>query len=430
MRLTLDWDSDELKEIHLPAVRDRQPANENQQRLAEFVGDDLGAGEKWELWHSSTHGEGDSNGWHYVEYDQPQDLEDIRRLRTAYGDDRLRTSLDGDRMQNGSPYAQVLYHLKNIKPHETKPYETTNRAQLQERHWPTDEYADTKREDGSIDYPALVAALADHNDFSSRADLFRRVQQRPSVQVTTEARKRGYDIAKGRRSPDRNEAKALRDYAESRDIGHYGQDEIPEELAQKPTRTVFHEYFETPDIEFGTYDFEGEESDSDWLPTNLRTGTYGDVDETTLKQIHDRIADELTDVLAPQSEVPVTKERDDGSTYETTEVRGISNLSRWDRMISLSRDRPLDRDEKARYRKIFWNNQPGTSKSRVKDLADRVVSDPFDGSAVIWECIIYNEEYNGVWWLVRGILDADDPDAVAGPIRNSVIVADTNGWLA
>lgn len=426
MRLTLDWDSNELKEMHLPAVRQGSPEGEDQTRLQDFS-DAEPAGEKWELWKSSNHGNDGSTGWHYVEYDLDADLEDARRLRRAYGDDALRIALDGKRMAWGSPFVGVLYHMKNIKPREHHPYETSNRARLVERHgFDGGEQVDTKQPDGSIDYAALVEALAAHKDFQSRAGLFRRVQQRDSVTVATEPTKRGYDIAHGRRTPTRGESKALRDYAASREIGHYGEDEgTPEELAEKPSRTTFHEYWEMPEFEFGTNDFDGEESDSEWYPANFRTGTYDGVDEITVKQIHDRIVDHFRDVLSPSSTVG-----DEEFGYADQMV------GRYDYAISLERDRPLDRDEAARYRNIWFNNQPGKSSDGVKALLDRHDVDPFGADTVHWELIIYDGENalqqsggTHYWWIARGVLDASDPDAVQNPVRNSAIVADTQGFL-
>lgn len=434
MRLHLDWDSDALKEMHLPAVRDRQPVGENQRRLAEFVADHEGIENpdtgKWELWTSSNHGHGDSNGWHYVEYDLEGDLETIRRLRTSYGDDKLRISLDGKRIDWGSPFVGVLYHMKEIRPNEHKPYDTDKRARLIERHWPTEDYEDIKNEDGTLNYAKVTELLADHSDFTSRAALYRRIQQRASVTVATEPKKRGYDIAKGRRSPTRAEAKALRDYAEARDLGHYGDGAkgVPEELAAKPTRTTFHEYWEMPEIELNAQDFgEGDTDDeSEWFPVNIRTGTYDGVDEVTVKQVHDRVAGKIVDTLSP-------------GFYQDTESGrewvGL-DLSRWSRAISLERDRPLDPDEYARYRRVWHENQPGTTIEQVRETVDRRGIEQFGADAVHWEVIVYDGEDalkrdgpTTYWWIARGVLDASNPDAVRNPIKHSAIVADTQGWL-
>lgn len=426
MRPTLDWDSTTLKEMHLDAVRGRRdPVQENQQVLADYTDAEAG-GDRWELWKSSNHhrAEDGEGGWHYIEYDVDGDIEDIRRLRSAYGDDQLRISLDGDRMEWGSPYVQVLYHMKNIQPHETRPYETPNRAELVERHGPdVEEVEDIKNDDGTLDYPRIISLLADHADFGSRAALFRRVQRRGSVDISTEASKRAYDLVNERRKPTRAEKKALRDYAEARGLGHYGDgDGIPEWLSEKPTRTVFHEYLQVPDVDFGDHTYE-ETGDSEWLPANIRTGTYGDVDELTLKQVHDRIADNLTSELSPG----YYQNTPDGREY-----KGIE-LDRWKEMISLERDRPLDVDEVARYRKILFENQPGTSYEHVHDLLD---VDPFGEDSIVWECIVFDSENafesggsTGYWWIARGVLDVSDPDHVRRPVRNSTIIADTRGWL-
>ena len=436
MRLHLDWDSDALKEMHLPAVREQQPVEENQRRLQEFSDAEPEA-DKWELWKSSGHGNGDSNGWHYVEYGLDGGLEDNRRLRQAYGDDKLRISLDGKRMEWGSPFVGVLYHMKNIKPHEHKPYETANRAELVERHGfeESDAAQTLDPETGRIQYDVLAQALADHEDFGSRADLWRRIKQRGSVEVTTRASARAYDIVHGRREPTTAEKKALRDYGMSREIGHYGggMDSTPEELAEKPSRLTFHEYWEMPEFDLNTQNFGEEDTDSDWYPANFRTGTYDGVDEMTVKQVHDRIVDKVREMLSPSAEVE--HDLDEGGTKTVT--HGFENpVARYNRMISLERDRPLDRDEYAHYRKIWHRNQPQLSEEQVHERTDRHDIDQFGDDAVHWEVIIYEGEDalkgNGptsYWWIARGVLDASDPDAVRNPVRNSAIVADTMNFL-
>lgn len=426
MRLTLDWDAEELRDLHLPAVRSRQPARENQRKLAGFA-DDTEAG-AFELWTSSNHGNDGSDGYHYIEYDTGASLEDTRRLRKAYGDDALRVALDGKRLSWGSPFPSVMYHIKNIKPGEHHPYETQNRAELLQRTGFDGETVETKGPDGNLNYPAIIKALADHEDFGSRAALFRRIQQRGSVDVTTDPSKRGYDLVNGRREPTRGEQKALRDYAESRDLGHYGDGSgygEPEALASKPKRTVFHEYFEMPEIEFDAEDFGDPDADSDseWYPANIRTGTYGDVAETTVKQAHDRLADRILDMLSPGVE-------------HGGEWLGI-DLSRYDYAISLERQRPIDRDEANQYRRNFYESQPsnGNDAERVQSKVSDTV-DPFGESAIVWEVIVYDGEdaleasgSTDYWWILRGVLDAEDAHAVRSPLDQSTIIEDTMGFL-
>lgn len=431
MRLHLDWDGEEIKDMHLPAVLERQPAHENQRRLADFVDTPADFSGKWELWQSSG-----GEGYHYVEYDLDVGLEDLRKLRNAYGDDKLRVSLDGDRMRWGSPYVGVLYHMKQIRPGEHKPYQTGLRANLLKRQGFG---ADLFQDDGNrLDYAKILRLLGKHEDFGSNAAVVRKLRTRKNVGGITDPAKRAYDIANARRKwvngDSKNEEhraikKALRDYAEDRGLGHYSGGRSGErfgELAKKPTRSTFHEYLEVPDVEFGTEDFGEGDSDeeSEWYPANIRTGTYGDdVEEVTLKQMHDRIASELVDVLSPGWYQDVDGQR---------EWKGLE-LSRWDRAISLERDRPLDSDEVARYRQIFFDNQPGTPRDRVFDSLD---VDPFGEDSVVWECIVYDDEDafsgtsdTGYFWIVRGVVDATDPDAIQNPIANSTLVCDTQGWL-
>jgi len=440
MRLTLDWDSEELREMHMPAVRDRQPANENQRRVADFTDAGLEPGDQWELWTSSNHGnDGSGDGYHYIEYGVDAGLSESLSLRTAYGDDRMRISMDQNRINWGSPFLGVMYHMKNIKPGEHAPYETGNRAELVERHgFEGGEYVDTKNPDGTVDYQALVEALAEHSDFSSRAALFRRVQQRESVAVETRPAARGYDIAKGRRSPQPNEAKALRDYAQSREIGHYGDgaEGRPKELDELPSRTTFHEYFEMPEFEMGEGDiFDRDEDEpveqteeSEWYPANVRTGTYGDVDEMTVKQIHDNIMGRVLDQLAPSSE---TKHADG-----TVTKHGFDEpIDRYDYAISLERDRPIEKREFAEYRRTWLQNQQGKTPEKVRDRLDRDGVDPWGEDTVHWELLVFEGENAleggdpSLWWMARGVLDTTADRAISNPVDNSTIVCDTRGWL-
>lgn len=417
MRLTLDWDSEEIKDTHLPAVAEREPADasEAQTRISAFLEDaDPDAAtqqsDQLELWQSSG-----GEGYHYLEYDLDLDLTRIRQLRQIYGDDQTRISLDGTRIQEGSPYVSVLYHMKEIKPREHKPYSTDKRAELLVREgFDESTTVETKDDEtGRLRYDRILEALADHPDFGNRAALIRRLQRRDSVNVTTEPAKRGYDIAKGRRSPTRAEAKALSDYASSREIGHYsdGTTEQPAELAAKPSRTTFHEYFEVPEIDFDTPPGEGE---SEWLPANLRTGTWSDeIDETTLKQVHDRIAEQLTDTLSPKGGI-------DG-------LEGFT-LDRFDYAISLERDRPIDRDETARFRRVFVENQPFGGSTQPLDALEYADFYDAEESGICWELIVYNEDYKGTWWIARGVLDVSDGDVTA-PVARSKITADTQNFL-
>lgn len=436
MRLTLDWDTEQLKETHLPRVRERNPYTEEQARIGEFIGLGDAGGDQWELWESSSHGmdNKDEDGYHYVEHGLTHDLDSIRNVRQAFGDDATRIIADKDRTEWGSPYPQVLYHMKGIKPRELPPYETAHRAQLVERHGfgtskeATDELLDAE---GGIDYPAVIERLTEHPDFSSRADLFRRIQQRRSVEVSTRASARAYDLVNERRKPTQAERKALRDYAMSRDLGHYvdGKSETPgSPIEDLPTRTVFHESLpEIPDIEldaetFGDPDAK-EDGDSPALTAGLRTGSYGDLSEAMLKEIHDRIAAELLSVLSPG----FWTDGDDGREYI-----GL-DLSRMSYPVSLERERPLDPDEKAMTLRNMMNSQPDHSRDWVERQLSDVGISPTDiggndSEIIIWEVLVWEEDYAGYWWVARGVLDAEKHD-VQDPIASSAIIADTRGWL-
>jgi len=447
MRLTLDWDSDELKDIHQPAVRNREPFTDSQTRIAQFADDDADAGgNKYEIWQSASHGYGDSNGYHYIEYNESGSLQRLRPLRTAYGDDKLRVSLDRLREEKGSPFNSVLYHVKGVRPGESKPYQTGKRASLQRREGfesieaetDTDRDRQRTKTDGSINYAELAERLADHPDFGSRGALYEQVQGRDSVEVNySQPRKRAYQVISGSRDPGRYEKMALRDYALARDIGHYGDSPDPAEVEEPPAlrdrthRTTIHEYFEMPDIDFNEYDF-GEpdtDSDSEYFPVNIRTGRYRPdmdtdaLDELTIKQVHGRISDEIADILSPGIETA------DG-------FQGVS-VDRWREMISIEQDRPLDDDETARYRQIWHNNQPDMSRDRVMSLHQSAgIEDAFGPEIIHFEVIVYDgedalqqDQDPDMWWLARGIIDGSDPDARRAPLRNSVLVADTRGFI-
>lgn len=451
MRLTLDWDSEALRQIHEPAVRQRSPHTENQARIAQFIdADEAAGGNKYELWQSSSHGFDNQNGYHYIEYNESGNLQRIRQLRTAYGDDALRVSLDALREDIGSPFQTVLYHLKNVTPSEYPPYSTNKRAELLTREGFDDTTAQERgveptKQDGEINYPELIKRLSQEEYFGSYGALYSQVQNRPSVDVDySKPRQRASAVANRKRTPGRGERQALRDYAKTRDIGHYGEETVdqtqtetePDALRNRPHRTTIHEYFEMPDIDFGSGDFGNPDSDdeSEYFPVNIRTGRYRPsessiddeslIDETTLKQIHDRIADEITDVLSP-GVVPTGQD----------ERQGV-NISRWNKMISIERDRPLDKDEFARYRNTWHENQPNMSRDRIMALHQSAgIDDAFSQNIVHFEVIVYDGddalESNDppIWWLVHGIVDASNPDNRRRPIYNSTLVADTRGFL-
>lgn len=439
MRLTLDWDTEQLKEIHFPRVRERTPYTETQARLGDYVGLERSGGDKWELWRSSSHGmdETDEKGYHYIEYGLNHDLDSIRNVRQAFGDDRTRVIADEDRVNWGSPYPQVMYHYKQIKPGDLAPYDTPYVAELVERHGfgtneeATDEFLNS---DGTIDYPTLIEELAAHPDFGNRAALFRRIQERDSVDITTRPSARAHDLVHERegRTPTQAEKKALRDYAMSRDLGHYvdGKSETPgSPLDDLPTRTVFHESLPMiPDIEldaenFGETDGAGAEADA-YLSAGVRTGTYGDVNERLLKEIHDRIVPEVLDILSPgfyQTD-----------KWGTRQWQGIE-LPRLNHAISLEQNRPIDPDEKALTLRNFLDEQPGTSRKKIEARLERQGITPTnlsanDSKAVMWEVVVWDEDYSGYWWIVRGVINTEEKD-VRSPIKNSAIVCDTMGWL-
>lgn len=420
MRLTLDHDSEAIHELHYPDVKRR--VVEEQATLATFLASsDLTFQGRYERWRSSG-----GEGYHYVEPGLPPSVDELQQLRQDFGDDQLRISLDAERVAQGSPFYQVLYHLKSIRPTEQPPYRTGDRAVLLERDGfgPAYDYdaSDTiiKWREGDryrLDYQAVLRQLRDHPDFGSAAAVYRHVVGRSSVELTTEPRKRAYDVLHGRRPPNAAEKKALRDYAMSRDLGHYQDGEAtepaspPDAPEHLPRRTTFHEYFSVPDLTGpdGT-PFGADEGESTWLPANLRVGSYAGHTEAELKAVLDRMAPTFIDLLNPMDAIDLNRLRDG---------------------ISLERERWLDQDEVAVNRQTFFQNQPaqdedpdGPPPTSPEQLRDAGV-DPFDG--VLWELIIYDEDYTTPPWLVvRGVIP--EGGGLERPLTNSYIVADTKGW--
>jgi len=65
-----------------------------------------------------------------------------------------------------------------------------------------------------------------------------------------------------------------------------------------------------------------------------------------------------------------------------------------------------------------------------------VLEDAFGPEIIHFEVIVYDGENAlqqdsdpDMWWLARGIIDGSDPDARRAPLRNSVLVADTRGFI-
>jgi len=147
------------------------------------------------------------------------------------------------------------------------------------------------------------------------------------------------------------------------------------------------------------------------------------LDELTIKQVHGRISDEIADILSPGIETA------DG-------FQGVS-VDRWREMISIEQDRPLDDDETARYRQLWHENQPDMSRDRIMSLHQSAgIEDAFGPNIIHFEVIVYDGEDAlqqdsdpDIWWLARGIIDGSDPDARRNPLRNSVLVTDTRGFI-
>lgn len=204
MRVTLDWDKEEIRDLHLEDARDHA-------RQA-TIGGRFDAPRPTEFWQSSG-----GEGYHFIEYGAVgRDYNACLDLREELGDDKLRLSLDSARLRHGSPFFQVLYHMKGINPRQTPPFSTDKRAALIERRNAAEGPVEfmTEDEDGTrvLDYPAMFRAIqlsAGHDTdaetmrtIRARFDVYRRNGGRTVDAPTgTKARQRAYDLVNGRRTP-------------------------------------------------------------------------------------------------------------------------------------------------------------------------------------------------------------------------------------
>jgi hypothetical protein len=212
MRVTLDWDKPEIRDLHLQDARDHARQAKISARFD--------APRPTEYWQSSG-----GEGFHFIEYDAVgRSYNDALDLREELGDDKLRLSLDAARLRHGSPFFQVLYHMKGINPRQTPPFSTDKRASLIERRNAAEGPVEFMREteDGRrvLDYPAMFDALHVAAGHDTKADTMRAIRARFKVYRRgggrtvdapegTRASARAYDLANGRRTPYPAERAAL-----------------------------------------------------------------------------------------------------------------------------------------------------------------------------------------------------------------------------
>lgn len=207
MRVTLDWDSEAIRNIHEEdalarvgiAPGDQQTLNTDDARPAE-------------LWQSSG-----GEGYHFIEFGTDLSIGDTS-VRERLGDDRLRISLDTDRLREGSPFVQVLYHAKEITTRDRPPFDTDKRA-IRLESFNVDRGAAEYVDGGRFAYEAAFGDVFNRRDHDNRArfmreirgefDRFERGNRTLYAPTGTDATKRGYELASGRRSPYPSERAAL-----------------------------------------------------------------------------------------------------------------------------------------------------------------------------------------------------------------------------
>ena len=210
MRIALDWDGEDIREMH----EDEALAHARglgQQRLG--TGDLPEPPRPAELWRSSG-----GDGYHFIEFGGARGYRNALDLREEFGDDRLRISLDSDRLDEGSPFYSVLYNAKRISATDTPPFDTTERAALIDRfHAATGPVEFVAN--GRFDYASAFRGVLDAGGYDSRTELlrvlrerfdrFRRGSRTISAPTDTRASARAYDLINGRRTPHPAERAAL-----------------------------------------------------------------------------------------------------------------------------------------------------------------------------------------------------------------------------
>jgi hypothetical protein len=373
------------------------------------------------------------NGSHFAGYGRELTVPGMFNLRGAFGDDGDRLTLDRNRWDRGSPHLQILFDRKYIDRHEN-PANTDEDGPTWQSGRPArwvagsevlDSSARLKDPDsGRLDYQKVLEQLADHPDFDSRAAVMRRVQERGSVDVSTDPSKRGYDLANGRRPFTRNEQKALRDYAEDRSLGHYRdgrardmeyEDTLPEGTADRRRRCLI-EYVDIVWDQGGPED--RDPGDDYFRELNVTTSTVNENNTNRqMKVTHDKAVQRAMDALNPTSSkngVTLTHDRDRAANIDAAIGAlpdGAGGPSRNPDSLNWE-DRRLDSDEVERY---LDNLTMHTSNPAHIDRAE---TNP------LVEVTLYGDDPVGAPDPIWHVIVIDDGDRLA----DGTIIEDSRGW--
>lgn len=372
------------------------------------------------------------DGSHFTGYGNRLSIDGMLNLRGAFGDDGRRLDLDRNRVERGSPHLQLLFDRKHISRREDPankaedgPTWTTGRpaAYVAGTNITDVEERVKDPETGRLDYPKIIEMLAEHPDFGSRAALFRRIQDRGSVDVSTRPSARGYDLVNERddREPTRAEKKALRDYAEDRDLGHYSggrarrtvyTDELPEGVAARERRALV----EYVDVVWSDKDSEDRGPEDDYFrELNVTTSTLNENNTNRqVKVTHDHSVRHAMECLNPTGRGGVTLEHQRERAANVDQADGqppIGEMGETTRNPdSLNWEhRQIDADEAERY----LGNLPVDTVAE----ADRAETNP------IVEVTLYGEDPVNdppIWHVI--VLDDGDR------LSQGTIIKDSMGW--
>lgn len=388
LRATLDWDTEPDKEEFLPMVRGEVP--EGQATFADL----RDPGEVWELWESANHGivppgkSERSDGYHYLEWDAAETVGDVAALRRRYGDDQIRYRRDRSRWQHGSPYYQVLYDRKGLRPHSMPPYAEGTVAERIETHGYAPEAEDTKNPHGTVNWPEIVRAAAE--EVGGQAALGRRLADRARSSPLADSespRKVVYNWAHGRNDPATAHKAALRRLAKKESIGHY-RPEGALEAAEVPFDTVPRRSY-TEGLNIPWFGDDDEAEDADHSPSRnvmVRTGYFGTdaeaapqertPDAKTLRQYHEAVMEHVKSLFKP-------------GNWEPEE-----ELERAEAGVHLER-KPLHDTEAAHY---LENTERYCRENGACDLPASVY-----GQHVVIHIILWNEDFSEPLWVFIGL---------------------------
>jgi len=375
------------------------------------------------------------DGSHFAGYGNTLSLSGMLNLRGAFGDDGRRLDLDRDRLERGSPHLQLLFDRKYIKrtedPANVEPgddidaWQSGTPARYVAGASIVDSSERIKDESGRIDYVRVIEILSSDEYFGSRAELYRQIQGRKNTPDTRPSQ-RGYQHVNGLRPIQRAEKKALRDYAEDRDIGHYGggrardvtySDDLPTGVASRRRRALV----EYVDVVWDDGDGGDRDAGDDYFrELNITTSTVNENNTNRqLKVTHDKAVQRAMDRLnptSPRNDVTLKHRRDRAANIGQSDGRPpMGEMGRASRNPdSLNwEDRRLDADEVENY----LDNLPVDGRPNAVAERERAETNPIVEVTLNGEDPVNDDPE----WHVLLIDDGNR-------LSDATVIRDSRGW--